>query len=286
MIRFRHLLHPLRSGRSGYRRATAAMARWHRARAFRDIARAERDRCWCGGELRSFSWHPSYGVCAHCGCYVNRPPTQSKQMERLYSFDLYWHSRQRLKGHPPIEDRPASDRSDGRIDVWLGLIARFAPLQATAIEVGCAHGELLAELRSRGYRCLGVEPDETTARWVRNRTGLDVRVGFFPHLQLPPCDLFLAFDVLEHSPDPLVFLRGVTGILKGGGIAIIQTPIDRYELEPPFGEQFSKAFDDLEHLFLFTDKAIGELAQRSGLRVIDNTERLWLHHEICVLRNP
>jgi hypothetical protein len=70
-----------------------------------------------------------------------------------------------------------------------------------------------------------------------------------------------------------------------GGIAIIRAAIDRYEYAPPFGERFDM-FDDIEHMFLFTDKAIQELARRADLEVLNLEERLWLAGEICIFRKP
>ncbi len=231
-----------------------------------------------------FKWHQSYGVCVECGCYVNRQPPLPDELKRLYSFDLYWHTRQRLKGHPTIEHRSASDISDGRVDYWLDLIGRYGLATGRVIEVGCAHGVLLAELRTLGYQCVGVEPDKQTAAWAVRDTGLDIRAGFFPDVELPKCDLFLAFDVIEHCPDPETFMRGAVQLLNSGGIAIIQTPIDRYDYEPPFGERFDAAFDDVEHIHVFVDRGMQELARRSGLQIVNMTERLWLHHEVCVFR--
>ena len=283
-----HLMDPFRSPRFWPEKARLAVREYiRRAREpkqFRTLERGRRDRCWCGGRLLPFEWHRRYGVCQECHAYVNRRPLLSDQLGRLYSFDLYWHQRQQSKGNPTIEQRSANDRSDGRVNYWLKLIEQYGPPSGRVVEVGCAHGVLLAELSARGYECIGVEPDEHTAEWVRHSYNLDIRSGFFPSVELPACDMFLAFDVLEHSPDPLAFFREIARLLCQNGVAILQTPIERYGFRPPFGERFEAAFDDLEHLFLFTDKAIGRLADCVGLQVLNTQERLWLHHEICVLR--
>jgi 2-polyprenyl-3-methyl-5-hydroxy-6-metoxy-1,4-benzoquinol methylase len=284
MIRLRHILHPVHSAKSLYLKIDTHIYKRFAERQFSHIRRGSRDRCWCGGGLLPFKWHQSYGVCAECGCYVNRRPPIPEELKRLYSFDLYWHTRARLKGHPVIEYRPLNDRSDGRVNYWLGLIERYGPPSGRVVEVGCAHGVLLAELKARGYGSIGLEPDERTAEWARQNTGVDVRPGFFPNVDLPSCDLFMAFDVIEHSPNPELFLKGAAELLNPGGVAIIQTPIDRYDYQPPFGERFRAAFDDIEHLHLFTDGAMQELARRSGLQPVNMTERLWLHHEVCVFK--
>jgi hypothetical protein len=81
-------------------------------------------------------------------------------------------------------------------------------------------------------------------------------------------------------------MQEVARLLNPSGIAIIQTPIERYGYNPPFGEAFTSAFKEFEHLFLFTKKAMEMLAERSGLEIIPADERLWLHHEICIFRKP
>ena len=71
-----------------YRRLTAG---YHRRRTREDVEGLRRDsveRCWCGGGLTPFRWHPSYGVCATCGCYVNRrPPADDVAYVRARSGD-------------------------------------------------------------------------------------------------------------------------------------------------------------------------------------------------------
>jgi 2-polyprenyl-3-methyl-5-hydroxy-6-metoxy-1,4-benzoquinol methylase len=149
--------------------------------------------------------------------------------------------------------------------------------------VGCAPGILLTELSRRGYVCTGVEISDDVAEWLRNTSGLDIRSGFFPGVELPQCDIFLAFDVLEHSPCPVEFLREAANHLTPNGIAIVQTAIDRYDYERPFGPRFDM-FDDLEHLFLFTDDAMRALANRAGLEIVTMQEDCWLGGEVCIFR--
>jgi len=43
-------------------------------------------------------------------------------------------------------------------------------------------------------------------------------------------------------------------------------------------------FDDLEHLFLFTDQAMTALAKEADLEIVSLDEGLWLGGEACILR--
>ena len=250
------------------------------------IERGRRDRCWCGGALVAFPYHRRFSICSVCGTYVNTQPPTPAALRDFYSFDRYWHRKQRADLLPPIEERVAIDAADGRVDRWIELVHRHGPRQGTVVEIGCSHGLLLERLTAEGYACVGVEVDAETAAWTQERTGVEIRAGLFPDVDVPDCDVFLAFDVLEHASDPLAFVQRAADLLHPGGIAVLQAPIERERQEPPFGGRFADAFDDIEHLFVFTDRAISELATRTGLDVVDGTQSLWLLGELVVLRKP
>jgi len=81
----------------------------------------------------------------------------------------------------------------------------------------------------------------------------------------------------------LAVLKSAAQLLNPGGLAIIQTPIDRYDYQPPFGEMFDKVFDDLEHLYIFNMESLRRLSRMAGLVAIAE-ERWRLAHEIVVLK--
>jgi hypothetical protein len=80
-------------------------------------------------------------------------------------------------------------------------------------------------------------------------------------------------------------MKGVADVLNSAGVAIVQTPIDRSSEQPPFKDHFD-VFDDTEHLHIFTQRGIEELARRAGLEILNSTERFRPIHEVCVLRKP
>lgn len=255
-------------------------------RRYRHVERDTRNQCWCSGDLHPCPWHASYGVCRDCGCYVNRRPPNASALERFYSFEGYWHGWQDVKGNPPIEGRAEHDRDDGRVGYWAALVEAHVPPGARVIDIGCGPGVCLAELAARGFRCTGVEPDRATAEWVAGTTGVTVLAGIVPGLHLPSADCVLAFDVLEHVPDPEAFFSAAAGALVPGGVLIVQTPIDRYGEHPPFKQRFADAFDDLEHLFIYSDESMRELGRRTHLDLIDESKRLRYFHEIVIFKKP
>jgi len=283
MIRLRHVLHPIRSAKHLYQQVGTRTLRAQAERTLSGMQRGRQDTCWCGGRLDEFAQNPKYGQCKECQGYVNRFPPLPEDLGRLYSFGFYWNILQRHRGHPTIKERTEFDRSDGRLEYWLQVFERHAPARGTVLEVGCAHGVLLRELDRRGYKCIGVEVDKKTVSWTAEKTGLDIRRGVFPDMELPSCDVFLCFDVLEHSLDPVKFLRRATQILSPGGVAIIQSPIEYEKRNPPFAEMCEKTFDDSQHVFILSRKGIHLLAAMTGFEVV--AEDSWrVGHEIAVLR--
>ena len=95
------------------------------------------------------------------------------------------------------------------------------------LEIGSGRGALLAELRRRGVRAIGIEPHPSLAiDAVRRQPPLPVarmsgdRLGFTD----ATFDLVLSFDVFEHIADSDAHLAEVRRVLRPGGIYALQTP--------------------------------------------------------------
>ena len=284
--KLKHLKHPLRSAESLLNIFLTSINEYRLNAQFKNIPRVIRSKCWCGGKLIDYDMHNSYGVCEDCQTYVNKCPPDASKLSEIYGLDKYWNDRQRFGGHPTIEKRGDLYRVDGRLDKWVEMVSQYGPQSGVVIEVGCAPGVMLKALEVKGYECIGVEANIEVVNWLRQNLQLNVHQGIFPEISLPKANLFLSFDVLEHSMDPIGFINGVSQHLAAGGVAIIQTAIDRYDEAPPFGEQFEKIFDDVEHTYIYTDDAIRQLIVKTDLQLISLDHRTSLAGEIIVIKKP
>lgn len=283
MVEPRHFLHPIRSVKGLYRRGRDAYYRQRGERFESTVPRRDVTECWCGGSLRAVSGLTQYRACVDCGCYVNIRPPMPEALKEMYSLNNYWRVRQRVMGVPPIEKRADLYRADGRLQYWLDLVRQYGPRSGNVIEIGCAPGTLLSELTQLGFSCIGVEPDSSVAEWINRNTKVRVVQGLFPEVDLPKCDLFLAFDVAEHTPDPVAFWRGIANTLRSGGRAIVQTPIECSDYARPFKTR-RDFFDGLEHLYLYTDTSIQKLAEIAKLDLITLGDSMNGHlSQLCVL---
>ena len=93
------------------------------------------------------------------------------------------------------------------------------------LDVGCGHGLLLDEARSRGYETVGLELSRSAAGHAREALGLDVHdqpVESF--VDLDGFDVVVLADVIEHLDDPVAAVDRCAGLLRPGGVLCVVTP--------------------------------------------------------------
>src|SRR3954447_8676117 len=93
------------------------------------------------------------------------------------------------------------------------------------LDVGCGHGLLLDEARSRAYETVGLELSRSAARHAREALGLDVHeqpVESF--VDLEGFDVVVLADVIEHLDDPVAAVDRCAGLLRPGGVLCVVTP--------------------------------------------------------------
>ncbi|MCC6906231.1 MAG: class I SAM-dependent methyltransferase [Anaerolineae bacterium] len=158
--------------------------------------------------------------CDECGLwYLNPRPDTEEEILKMY---------------PPEYDSYV-DTGKGwflavRRQVWKPELRRHIALAGRdghILEVGCATGEYLNELRLRGCRNLvGVEYNPEAVRLANERYHLDVIQGDIlgGHFADQQFDLVIMRYVLEHVPNPMETLREAARILKPGGAFIFSIP--------------------------------------------------------------
>ena len=91
-------------------------------------------------------------------------------------------------------------------------------------EIGCGGVYLLDRLRAQGYDVVGIDPSPVTVR-AGARAGIRVIPEFFPSPSLRESfDVIIHYDVLEHTDDPVAFLRAHRDHLRTGGEVVLAVP--------------------------------------------------------------
>jgi SAM-dependent methyltransferase len=143
------------------------------------------------------------------------------------------------------------------------------------LEIGCGAGATLALLRHERQLewAGGIELFPDAAATARTRLD-QVWEGNIEHmpLGLPPVDVILALDVLEHLVDPWEVVRRAAGWLRPGGRMIVILPNVRYVaarlLWHGEWEYQSWGVLDATHLRFFTRTTGMALLQQAGLKML------------------
>ena len=136
----------------------------------------------------------------------------------------------------------------------------------SVIDVGCATGALLADLRNRGWRVTGVEISPC-AEYAKKERRLDVRNIPFEENKFSQenFDVILASHLIEHLNDPASFLTEVNRVLKEGGRIFITTPnISGFQARLYGGRWRSAIFD---HLYLFSVRTLSKMLKKAGFKI-------------------
>jgi 2-polyprenyl-3-methyl-5-hydroxy-6-metoxy-1,4-benzoquinol methylase len=114
------------------------------------------------------------------------------------------------------------------------LLKELAPPAAQVLDLGCGNGALAAQLARWGYRPIGVDPSSSG---IYQAKALLPEVAFhqasaipeeLASLDLPPFDVVVSTEVVEHVYSPRHWAAAAFSALKPGGILICSTPYHGY----------------------------------------------------------
>ncbi|HSZ56701.1 MAG TPA: class I SAM-dependent methyltransferase [Tepidisphaeraceae bacterium] len=155
-------------------------------------------------------------------------------------------------------------RSGQRI---LERVGSKLPRSGRVLDVGCGMGGMLIPFKFDGCEVAGCDYGEEYADRGRS-LGLEIRIGG-PELFRgeEPFDLIILSHVLEHTSDPVHFLREVAGLLKPTGICYIEVP-GLLNLDKWYNGNLLEYLQNA-HRWHFTAGTLGAVANRAGLRILE-----------------
>jgi SAM-dependent methyltransferase len=149
------------------------------------------------------------------------------------------------------------------------LLNRFTKgIPGRLLDVGCASGLFLQEARQHGWSVAGVEPSETLFKKAAAALGGDAELycSVLEHVDCAPgsFDAVTLWDVLEHVPDPLGFLKTCARLAKPGAKLLLNVP----DLDSPAARLLRKNWPLLlaEHLNYFNHGSLRRCAEQAGLK--------------------
>jgi len=207
-------------------------------------------------------------VCLQCGAaYADDIPAQG-------AFDRYYAE---MSKYEHIDRSGIQAETDlQRFKEVTDMVAPYLDFGDRLLDIGCATGGLLAELKKRGFRGLmGVDPSETCARITTRIHGIPSRTLKISELhQLgEQFDAIFLTGVLEHLRDVTAALAKVTACLRVGGLMYLEVP-DATRYDRHFSAPFQ--FFSMEHVNYFSPTSLRNLLTAHGCSCLF-TERTLRH---------
>ena len=174
-----------------------------------------------------------YSIC-HCGGHFQNPMLTDDSIAELYQ-GLY------RTVHPEIPSRnPRAQR----------ILPHLPSKVGNMLDVGCANGSFMSLAKDAGWKVWGVEPDNFTR-------GIAQKIGYV-YSDLADVDrtfdLVSSLHVLEHTSDPVEFLRRKAELVNSDGSILVVVPY--YNHRSP-------------HLLAMNGRVIRELLERVGITNVD-----------------
>ena len=191
-------------------------------------------------------------------------------------------------GYPDLASRARTDLPE-RCLHWLRAILKYRLPPAKALELGSAHGGLVALLRWAGFNARGLELSPSIVKFARQTFGVPTLLGPVEDQKIAPRSLNVValMDVLEHLPDPVATTKRLFDLLKPGGVIVIQTP--RYAEGLTLDElaarhdRFVEQLKPREHLFLFSQKSVRKLLRRHGAEHVAFEPAIFAHYDMFLV---
>ena len=202
--------------------------------------------------------------CTTCGLLRTNPRPTAATIGSYYP-DSYgpYHT---TAGAPPAASRRPLLEDIKRL---LGLDQRRLPPVSPGrlLEIGCASGSFMEEMRQKGWLCEGIEFSPTAAEVARKR-GFNVQVGAVEDAAPPaqPYDVVVAWMVLEHLHDPPAVLRRVREWTRRDGYLVFSVPDSGALERRAFGNAWH-AWHLPNHLYHYNKKTIQRVLDAAGWEI-------------------
>lgn len=194
--------------------------------------------------------------CGACGLLFVNPLPTARELERYYSEQGTWASRQSERVKEPKSAGPGPRRPD----LLMSALEPHVPQLASpgrVLDFGCGDGKFLNRLKARGWETYGIEPSSDAAfRKHRRLTDVPQDKSF---------DFVVVNHVLEHVLDPLAILKRLAGALHDGGVLFLSTP--RLDTLPQHRD-LKYCLSGHRHVVSFSERCLRGLLARAGFDTI------------------
>jgi SAM-dependent methyltransferase len=236
--------------------------------------------CFCGERLVALEqfgvrgvkrWHkgevPAY-ACSRCS-YVGFQPPSEEDLNHYYRADYGSGNENYYTYDTDHEPQRVVERSG----LALSLARTYfdESFSGVIVELGCAYGGAVLELRRQGHIAYGLDLNSRAISEGQSRGNAflyDLTPNEFAKSVGIKADFIYSFHMLEHVPDLKSYLKSVNLLLNDGGVVMFRVPNGAYLRA--WLQGFTKwdwfAFPD--HLHMLTPVSAAALVRKCGFELL------------------
>lgn len=224
----------------------------------------------CRQQLIEFRFKGGYklGRCPQCAFQAVTTAVTQTDIDAYYQQDYYSRDHERYN---------ATDKS--KRQVWIRRLSflsselRNRKTQIRILDIGCGTGVFLELAQREGWDVWGIEIADDGREMANQRLGGE-RV--FADIQELPSDgqfdIITMWAIIEHLPNPELYVANVARCLAADGVVAIATPNTRSLNYRLFGSRWRYMIPP-EHLVYFNLDNLAMLVEKYGLVPIKETTR-------------
>ncbi len=149
------------------------------------------------------------------------------------------------------------------------LLKKYIPT-GKLMDLGCSSGFMVEVALKAGYDAWGIEIAEWAVKAAAPEIKDRIQQGDINLLSSGSYDILTAFDILEHTRQPLEVLKQWAGLIRPGGFLMIATPDTNSILRLLMGSRWPM-LQPFQHTFLFSRSHFGDLLCKAGLKTREIT---------------
>jgi len=195
-----------------------------------------------------------------------------------FDTNLVDYDKNYRKKHSPVLGKVmnAQEFYDFSKDIFTNRIKRIKSLlrpSHNVLEIGCSTGHFLDLIRECVSTCTGIELDKKYAKFARDKLNLNVYDKPIEKIEFDEkFDIIFMFQVLEHIPDPIEFLKLCKKNLKKNGRIYIEVPnLDDALYSVYQNPKFKEFYFRAPHLYYYNKKTLSMLMKKVGFAGQTNT---------------
>lgn len=197
--------------------------------------------------------------CDECGLERTNPRPNSETIGAYYPEDYAPY-------HTPLNTELVHSKIKSWLRTALGLDARKLPpvTPGQMLDIGCASGGFMEQMKSLGWKVEGIEFAESPASAAQAK-GFKVQISSVEEAKSPSeyYDVITAWMVLEHLHQPIQCLKRMRSWVKPNGFLVASVP-DADSLARSLFKDRSYDLHLPNHLYHFTPKTLERLLNNAG----------------------